>query len=313
MAKTVLLIGPLFQATMEKLESAYDVHRLWEAKNETDLLNEIAPQCTAVVTDGGKGVSNEILKQLPNVKMITVFGVGVDAIDLSYCENQSISVGNTPDVLSDDVADLAVALALGVCRQLVFGDQYARKGRWAKEGPMPLTTRLMGKRAGIFGMGSIGECLAKRLTGFDMPVSYCNRSKKANSPYHFVASLEELASNVDFLFITAAATAETIGAVNEPVLKALGKYGFLINVSRGTLVDETTLVQYLTQGKIAGAGLDVFEKEPSIPEALFGLDNVVLQPHNASGTYETRNAMGNLMLDNLAAHYAEKNLPAKVV
>ncbi|MCL4134840.1 UNVERIFIED_CONTAM: hypothetical protein GTU68_060482 [Idotea baltica] len=269
--------------------------------------------CVAVVTDGGRGVENGILQKLPNAKVVSVFGVGVDAIDLDFCKANGITVGNTPDVLSDDVADLAVALALSSCRQLVTGDRYARNGMWAKQGAMPLTTRMMGKAAGIYGMGSIGSCLAKRLNAFDMPVSYCNRHKKAGSSYNFVASLEQLASESDFLFITAAATPNTIGAINKEVLDALGPQGYLINVSRGTLVDETTLVDYLRNNKIAGAGLDVFLNEPNIPSELLGLNNVVLQPHNASGTYETRKAMGELMLENLGAALSGKPLSALVV
>ena len=313
MQHTLLLIGPLFDATMAELESNYRVHRYWEAADQNALLQSIKDDCVAVVTDGGAGVSADVLKQLPNVKVVSVFGVGVDAVDLDYCKSNNIAVGNTPDVLSDDVADLAVALALASCRQLVTGDQYARKGLWAQSGPMPLTTRMMGKAAGIFGMGSIGSCLAKRLNAFDMPVSYCNRSEKADSPFKFVSSLEQLASESDFLFITAAATPDTVGSVNKSVLDALGKNGYLINVSRGTLVDEPLLTEYLTEGKIAGAGLDVFYNEPAIPEALLNLENVVLQPHNASGTYETRLAMGQLMLVNLTNCLTDKPLVTRVV
>ena len=313
MTKTLLLMGPLFDATMASLESNYSVERYWEADDQQALLTSIANDCVGVVTDGGRGVSTDILKQLPNAKVVSVFGVGVDAIDLDYCQSANISVGNTPDVLSDDVADLAVALGLAICRQVVTGDQYARQGLWEKQGAMPLTTRMMGKRAGIYGMGSIGECLAKRLSGFDMPISYCNRTEKTGSPHTFVSSLEKLAADSDFLFITAAATPGTIGAVNRSVLDSLGKDGYLINVSRGTLVDEPVLVEYLSSKKIAGAGLDVFHNEPTIPAALLALDNVVLQPHNASGTWETRKAMGDLMLENLQCHFDNKPLSASVV
>lgn len=313
MSKVILLMGPLFDATMQQLEADYTVHRYWESSDENSLLASIAKDCVGVVTDGGKGVSNDILQKLPNAKVISVFGVGVDAIDLEFCQAQGIQVGNTPDVLSDDVADLAVALALASCRQLVTGDQYARRGDWVSKGAMPLTTRMMGKKAGIFGMGSIGECLAKRLSGFDMSLSYCNRSEKTNSPYDFVDNLEALAAQSEFLFITAAATSSSVGAVNAKVLDALGSTGYLINVSRGTLIDEPVLVDYLSNGKIAGAGLDVFENEPTIPDALLTLDNVVLQPHNASGTWETRKAMGDLMLENLACHFNNKRMTTPVV
>lgn len=313
MSQTLLLMGPLFEATMAELENNYTVCRYWESSDQPALLESIAENCVAVVTDGGRGVSTNVLKKLPNVKVVSVYGVGVDAVDLDYCKNAGVAVGNTPDVLSDDVADLAVALALASCRQLVTGDQYARKGLWPENGAMPLTTRMMGKAAGIYGMGSIGSCLAKRLNAFDMPVSYCNRKEKAGSPYKYVASLEQLASESDFLFITAAATPGTIGAVDKNVLDALGNNGYLINVSRGTLVDEPTLVEYLSTNKIAGAGLDVFLDEPQIPAELFALDNVVLQPHHASGTGETRKAMGDLMLENLQNALTGKPLTARVV
>ena len=308
MSHTLLLMGPLLPSVMQTLESTYTVHRYWEALDQNALLRNIAGDCLAVVTDGGRGVSAAVLQQLPKARIVSVFGVGVDAVDLPYCREHGVAVSNTPDVLSDDVADMAMALALAVSRQLVFGDKYARAVRWPTQGAMPLTRRVMGKRAGIFGMGSIGLALARRLEGFDMQISYCNRSARSDSPHTFVASLEEMASNVDYLFVTAAATPGTIGAVNATILDALGPDGYLINVSRGTLVDEPALVSYLQEGKIAGAGLDVFAEEPTIPEALFALDNVVLQPHNASGTWETREAMGKLVLDNLAAHFASQPL-----
>lgn len=308
MSHTLLLMGPLLPSIQEKLESTYTVHRYWESADQSSLLNAVSAECVGVVTDGGRGVEATVLEKLPNVKIVSVFGVGVDAVDLSYCKAQNIHVTNTPDVLSDDVADLAVALALATCRLLVVGDTYARAGRWSKEGAMPLTRRLMGKRAGIFGMGSIGNALAKRLVGFDMDISYCNRSAKPGCQHRFVESLEAMAASVDFLFITASATPGTIGAVNTAVLDALGPEGYLINVSRGSLVDESALVKQLQENKIAGAGLDVFENEPHIPEALFSLENVVLQPHNASGTWETREAMGQLVLDNLSAHFSNQSL-----
>jgi hydroxypyruvate reductase len=308
MSQTLVLMGPLLPSVMQNLESNYQVHRFWEAEDKGALLESVKTQCTGVVTDGGRGVEAAVLEKLPNVKMVGVFGVGVDAVDLGYCREHGIAVSNTPDVLSDDVADMAMALALAISRRLVLGDAYARAGRWPAEGAMPLTRRVMGKRAGIYGMGSIGNALAKRLDGFGMQISYCNRSERAGSAYQFVASLEELARNVDYLFVTASATPESIGAVNAQVLDALGSEGYLINVSRGTLVDEPVLIDYLQNNKIAGAGLDVFAKEPTIPEALFSLDNVVLQPHNASGTWETREAMGNLVLDNLAAHFSNNPL-----
>lgn len=313
MTKALLLMGPLFDKTMQTLESTYEISRYWEASNPDELLDSLSQTCVGVVTDGGRGVEKRILEKLPNAKVVSVFGVGVDAVDLDYCKTNGIAVGNTPHVLSDDVADLAVGLALATCRQIVNADAYTRANSWAASGAFPLTTRMMGKKAGIFGMGSIGECLATRLTAFNMSVSYCNRNQKSNSPYRYVASLEQLASEVDFLFITAAATQGTIGAVNEAVLNKLGESGYLINVSRGTLVNEPALIDCLSNNKIAGAGLDVFHDEPNVPPALLTMSNVVLQPHIASGTFETREAMGDLMLENLSCHFSNKPLTASVV
>lgn len=308
MSHKLVLMGALLPSVMKTLESTYSVHRYWEAEDAENLLASVSADCVGVVTDGGRGVEASVLEKLPYVKIVAVFGVGVDAIDKAYCRQNNIAVTNTPDVLSDDVADLAIALALAVSRQLVVGDQYARAGRWSTEGPMNLTRRFMGKRAGIFGMGSIGNTLAKRLEGFDMDISYCNRRERADSSYRFFSSLVQLAASVDYLFITASATTDSVGAVDAGVLDALGSQGYLINVSRGTLIDEPVLVSYLQQRRIAGAGLDVFASEPTIPEALYNLDNVVLQPHNASGTWETREAMGKLVLDNLAAHFSDEPL-----
>lgn len=312
MSKTLLLVGPLLSTVMDKLESTYRIHRYWEANDKQALLSEISADCVGVVTDGGLGVSADVLEALPNRQIVAVFGVGVDAVDRDYCRKHDIPVTNTPDVLSDDVADLAVALALATCRQLVTGDQYARSGRWPSDGAMPLTTRMMGKRAGIFGLGSIGNALAKRLEGFDMEISYCNRNPRTDIPYAYQPSLTALAQDSDFLFITASASSDAIKAVNKEVLDALGADGYFINVSRGSLVDEPVLVDYLVNNRIKGAGLDVFANEPTIPEALWGLHNVVLQPHHASGTWETRQAMGQLVLDNLAAHFAGKSLITQI-
>ncbi len=312
MSKTLLLMGPLLSNVMDKLESTYTIHRYWEADDRQALLSKISDDCVGVVTDGGLGVSSDVLEALPNRQIVAVFGVGVDAVDRNYCKEKNIPVTNTPDVLSDDVADLAVALALASCRQLVTGDQYSRAGRWPADGAMPLTTRMTGKRAGIFGLGSIGHALAKRLEGFDMQISYCNRNPRADIAYAYQPSLTKLAQECDFLFITASASSDAIKAVNKEVLDALGTNGFFINVSRGSLVDEAVLVDYLVNNRIKGAGLDVFANEPAIPEALWSLPNVVLQPHHASGTWETREAMGQLVLDNLAAHFAGNSLITQI-
>jgi len=303
MKSDILLIGPLMDSVMESLEQNYTVHRFWETDDSQVLLNSISASVTAIVTDGALGAKKEWLQLLPKVKVVIVYGVGVDSVDLEYCRDHQISVTNTPDVLSDDVADMAIALMLATCREMIKGDQYCRSGNWPAQGALPLTTRMTGKRAGIFGMGSIGLRLAKRLEAFSIDVSYCNRNKRSDANYRYYENLIDLATEVDFLIVSASATVATQQIVNTSILKALGPEGYLINVSRGSLVDESALIEALQSGIIKGAGLDVFANEPKIPEALLSLDNVVLQPHHASGTLETRRAMGQVVLDNLNAFF----------
>jgi len=286
MKPDILLIGPLLDIVMESLEENYTVHRFWETHDQDALLGAVADKVTAVVTDGGLGAKRELLTQLPNVAIVAVYGVGVDSVDLDYCKEKRIAVTNTPNVLSDDVADMAVALMLSTCRQVPLGDRYCRSGNWPTQGALPLTTRMTGKRAGIFGMGSIGLRLASRLEAFSMDVSYCNRNRRSDANYRYYDDLKALANNVNFLIVCASASVSTQKIVNADILKALGPEGFLINVSRGSLVDEPALLAALQNGTIKGAGLDVFSDEPEIPAAFLSMDNVVLQPHHASGTCE---------------------------
>lgn len=308
MTETVLLMGPLMETVMEELEHHYTVHRYYEAEDPQALVASLADTLRAVVTDGGTGISEAVLSQLPNVEIVTVFGVGVDAVALDYCKSNHIKVTNTPDVLSDDVADLGVALMLAVSRQMITGDDHARSGKWAAQGAMPLTTRMTGKRAGIFGMGSIGLRLANRLTAFDMDVSYCNRNKRSDTAYRYYSDIIDMAREVDYLVVAASASAATQHIINADVFSALGSEGYLINVSRGSLVDEPALIHALENGVIKGAGLDVFADEPNVPEPLCAMSQVVLQPHHASGTVETRQAMGRVVTDNLEAFFAGTKL-----
>lgn len=306
-------MGPLMESVMETIDANYTVHRYYSSDDPVALLGSVADKVQAVVTDGGTGVSSDVLERLPNTRVVTVFGVGVDAVDLDYCREHKIQVTNTPDVLSSDVADMAVALMLAASRNLVLADAYARSGRWETEGSLPLTHRMSGKRAGIFGMGSIGLRLAKRLQAFDMEVSYCNRNKRSDVQLRYFSSIEELASEVDFLIVAASASASTNKIINAAVLEALGKDGILVNISRGSLVDQDDLVKALDAGKIRAAGLDVFEGEPAIPESLKKLDNVILQPHHASGTFETRQAMGKVVTDNLERFFDDRPLLTEYV
>jgi len=308
MMEDIVLIGPLLDTVAHTLDDQYRVHRYFQSDHPEQMLADVADRVRAVVTDGGRGVEASILEQLPNCKIVSVFGVGVDAVDIEYCRSAGIAVTNTPDVLSDDVADLAVALMLAVSRNLVNADQYVRSGRWQAEGAMPLTHRMSGKRAGILGMGSIGLRLCKRLEAFDMDVAYCNRRRRSDVQTRYVATLEELASESDYLIIAASASADTEKMVNRKILETLGSEGILINISRGSLVDEPALIDALRNNTIKAAGLDVFEDEPNVPDALVQLDNVVLQPHQASATHETRKAMGKVVADNLDRFFSGRPL-----
>ncbi len=312
MTQSVLLVNPLYGPTQAELESNYQVHKLWEASDSATLLSEIAADVKAIVTDGGSGASADLMRQLPKVGMVTVFGVGVDAVDLDYCKVNGIRVGNTPDVLTDDVADLALALCLSSYRQIPFAHQYASTGLWESQGAAPLTTKFTGASVGILGLGRIGQAIAKRLEGFKCQISYCNRNERSDVEYHYYSDLIAMAEAVDCLILAVAPTPDMAGFVGPDVFAALGKNGRIINVSRGLVLDEPALAEALQSGKIAGAGLDVFVNEPLINSDLLNMPNVVLQPHVASGTVQTRTAMGNLMLENLANFFNDKELAAFV-
>jgi hydroxypyruvate reductase len=238
--------------------------------------------------------------------------VGYDGIDVAAAKRRGITVTNTPDVLNDCVADLAMGLTIAAARRLSEGDRYVRAGKWLK-GPMPLATRVSGKRLGIVGFGRIGQTIAKRASGFEMQIAYHSRRPVADAPFKHYPSLVELAKSSDFLVVITPGGKETFHLINEEVMRALGPKGILVNVARGSVVDEKALVKVLQEGALGGAGLDVFEDEPKVPEALFAMDNVVLAPHVGSATHETRTAMGNLCVDNLVLHFGGKPVLTRVV
>ena len=248
------------------------------------------------------------MAQLPSLEMVSIMGVGYDGVDVASALKRNIVVTHTPNVLNDEVADLAIGLMLSVARRIPQADQYVRSGRWGAEGAMPLARKVSGARLGIVGLGRIGQAIADRAAAFGMSIAYTARSAKPGLAYTFYASALALAAEVDFLVVITPGGAGTFHMINADVLKALGPRGYLINVARGSVVDEAALVDALEKGVIAGAGLDVFEKEPHPLEALGKLDNVVLTPHMASATRETRQAMADLAVANLQAHFA--GLPA---
>lgn len=299
----VLMIGPYPAWDMEDLDSRYVIRRLWEAKDRDAFLAEHAGGIRAIATRGELGASADLMKRLPKLEIVSCYGVGTDAIDLRFARENGIRVTNTPDVLTEDVADLGMALMLAAARQLPAGDAHVREGHWVN-GNMHLTTRVCGKRVGVVGMGRIGAAFARRAAGFDCAISYFARTPKPELPYAFVGDMVALARQSDFLVVTLAGGEGTRGIVSAEVIEALGPDAIFVNISRGTTVDEAALLDALEQGRIRGAGLDVFLNEPAIDPRFIGLRNTVLQPHHGSGTVETRQAMGRLVRENLAAHFS---------
>lgn len=290
----LLLISNATERMMDRLNAEFTVHPL----AETDLAAQ-GEAITAVATDGHLGVRPGIMAALPNLEVISCYGVGYDAIDTGEAVRRGILVSHTPNVLNDEVANTAIMLMLAVSRNLVANDTYVRAGRWEAEGNPPLSRSVQERTVGILGLGRIGQTIADRLAMFDATVLYHGRSKK-DVPYRYYDDLTAMAADCDFLVCITPGGAGTEKIVNAAVLDALGPEGVLINVSRGSVVDEAALVSALQDGRLGGAGLDVFEREPKVPEALFAMDNVVLQPHVGSATVETRRAMGDLVCDNLS-------------
>jgi lactate dehydrogenase-like 2-hydroxyacid dehydrogenase len=307
----VLMLGPYPDWDMKPLAEAYRLHKLWEASGAA-ALDEIRGSIRAIATRGELGASKALIDLLPALEMIACYGVGTDAIDLGAARERGIRVTNTPDVLTGDVADIAVGLALAIMRRLPAGDTHVRSGAWAK-GNMGLVSRFHGKKVGIVGFGRIGSAVARRVSGFDVEVGYFSRSPRSDMPQAFFADLLALAAWSDVLIVTLSGGASTHKLIDAEVLKALGPTGFLVNVSRGSTIDEPALLDALESGTIAGAGLDVFWNEPSIDPRFAALDTVLLQPHHGSGTVETRQAMGQLVRDNLAAHFAGRPVLTPVV
>jgi len=303
----LIQIGRQMPQLEAALEARYAVHRLADEADPAAFLKAQGHSFTGLVTSAAIGVDKSVIEALPQLKVISSFGVGLDKIDVAAATAQGVQVGYTPEVLTDCVADLAFGLLIDAARQIAAGDRFVRRGAW-ESGKYPMTTRVSGKKLGIFGMGRIGSTIARRSSGFDMSVRYTNRHPVPGSAHTFEPSLIELARWSDFLVIAAAGGAATHHLVNQAVLQALGPKGFLINVARGSVIDEAALVQALADGTIAGAGLDVFEDEPRVPAALRQMDQVVLLPHVASGTHETRQAMADRVIENLEAFFAGRPL-----
>ncbi|MCE3271512.1 MAG: putative D-isomer specific 2-hydroxyacid dehydrogenase [Ramlibacter sp.] len=303
----------LLPSLERQLAETYDVHRLPAAGPERDaFLAARGAEFDGLVTSAANGAGAALIAALPKIRAISSFGVGLDKLDLEAAKQRRLPVGYTPDVLNDCVADLAFALMLAIGRRIPEGDRYVRAGRWVEKGapPFPFGRQVSGAKLGIVGLGRIGRTIARRAAGFDMEVRYHSRRPVEGVAWQHEPKLLELARWADFLVVITAGGAETRHLVNAEVLDALGTKGYIVNVARGTVIDEAALVKALQEKRIGGAALDVFEREPQVPAELFALDNVVMVPHIASATVQTREAMGRRVLDNLAAGLAGKPMPS---
>jgi hydroxypyruvate reductase len=315
MLPCVLTASKLSPFYMERLNPTFEVHdRLHEHQNAGDAaaFAKVAPRVTAIAAGGESRVSAALIAQLPALQIISVMGVGYDGVDVAAAKARGIVVTHTPNVLNDDVADLALGLMLNTMRQLPQADAWVRSGDWEAKGPMPLARKLSGSKLGLVGMGRIGQAIATRALAFNMSVAYHTRSVNAAVPYQNHAKLADLAHACDVLCVITPGGAGTKHLINAEVLKALGPQGVLINVARGSVVDEAALIDALERGVIAGAGLDVFEDEPRVPARLRALRQVVLAPHIGSATDHTRRAMADLAMANLTSHYGKLPLPTPV-
>jgi hydroxypyruvate reductase len=306
MQPDILITAPLPPFLYEPLKSDYRCHDYYQSSHKPGLLAAEGARIRGLVQGGGTMTSTELLDQLPKLEIISVFGVGYDGVPVAYCKQRSLKVTNTPDVLTEDVADVALGLILMTGRGFVRLNRFVQAGEWEKRAP-ELATKLGGRKVGILGLGRIGKAIAQRVAAMGMKVAYTGRKPQA-VPYEYVPDLRTLAAAVDFLVVACPGGPATRNIVDAGVLAALGKKGTLINIARGSIVDEPALVTALQAGTIKGAGLDVFADEPHIPAELLAMDKVVLLPHVGSATRETRQAMGDLCKANLDAYFAGKGV-----
>ena len=311
MQKNLLIMSEMPQYFVNLADKSFNTHKLWLQNDEDKYISEVQEKVDAIAVMGGYKITPELMKSMTNLKIIACYGVGYDAIDIDYAKSLGIKVTNTPEVLNDEVADTAIALMLCVYKQIVDADNFARNNSWVN-GDFPLSKKFSGSKLGIVGMGRIGKAIAKRAEAFDCVISYHSRNKK-DVKYKFYDNVNELAKDVDTLCIITPGGKETEKLINQKVLKDLGTNGVLINVARGSVVDQDELIYCLKNNIILAAGLDVYVNEPNIPKELIDLKNTVLLPHIASGTVETRNAMGQLVYDNIKNYFEDKPLISQVL
>jgi lactate dehydrogenase-like 2-hydroxyacid dehydrogenase len=304
----VLSIGSFPEATNAELARRFAITRHFNRPAPDALGAELKARIRAIATEANRGADRALIAALPQLEVISIFGVGTDLVDLAAARERNVPVTNTPGILTDEVADLAIGLMLASARQIPFADRYVRDGSWAKKGPIPLGRSVGGKAMGVLGLGGIGRAIAERGAAFRMRVIYGGPRRKANAPYEYVADPVELARQSDYLMVACKGGPETRHLVSAAVIDALGPQGTLVNVARGSVVDEPALIAALGAGRLGHAALDVFESEPNPSPALLALPNVIVQPHHGSATVETRTAIGQLMIDNLSAHFAGRPL-----
>ncbi|WP_373237509.1 2-hydroxyacid dehydrogenase [Cohaesibacter celericrescens] len=310
----ILQIGPYPTWDVEELEKSFTLLKYYEAKDAEAFVAEHADKITGIATRGELGANRALIEALPKLEIISVYGVGYDAVDLTAAKEHNIRVTNTPDVLTQDVADLGFAMMMAASRNIIGAQQWVKSGNWASKGMFPLQNRVFGKKVGILGLGRIGYQVARRCAAFDMDIAYSDLVEHDYAKdMTYVQDPVALAEHADFLFVTLTGGAATKHIVNKDVIKALGPNGMIINVSRASNIDEEALLGALADGSLGFAALDVFEGEPNLDPRFLSLENVLLQPHHASGTFETRKAMGKLVRDNLIAHFDGRELISPVL
>ncbi|MFZ5691050.1 MAG: 2-hydroxyacid dehydrogenase [Pseudomonadota bacterium] len=309
----ILYFGSFPDATVAELNRRYNVHHYATAPTAEEIPADVAQRVRGVATEANRGLSRAIIDRLPNLEAVSVFGVGLDLVDVAAIAARGIPLGNTPDIIGPEVADLAIGMMLASARQIVFADHYARSGQWAAKGPIPLGRSVAHKTCGVIGLGGIGRAIADRAVAFRMKVLYTGTREKKDAPYTFIPDVVDLARQSDFLMVACKGGPETRHLVSREVIDALGPQGTLINVARGTVVDEEALIDALANKRLGWAALDVFEKEPDFDKRLLDFPNVILQPHHGTAAIETRVEMGQLMLDNLAAGLEKRPLKTPVL
>jgi lactate dehydrogenase-like 2-hydroxyacid dehydrogenase len=307
----ILLTLPIYPPVVAELEREFTVHRLWTADDAQKFVKDAGAGVRAVVTSGIRGCSRELIEALPALELIACFGTPHGTIDYESAVKRGVLVTNTPDSITDTVAELAAGMTVSLMRRICENDRFVRAGRWPQGAPSAGNT-LMGKRCGVVGLGRIGLATATRLEAFGMSIAWQGPRRKADVRYTYHAEVESLARESDCLVVTCPLTPETRNLIDAKVLDALGPEGFLVNVARGPIVEETALIAALTQKKIAGAALDVFWDEPRVPAALIKMENVVLLPHVGSTTREVREERGRKLMANLHAHFSGKPVPNPV-